>query len=124
MVEDDSMKRDNKDKDRNALLEKVKYFDQQIESESFKLRQINTAHEYLSRLKESIDKCSEIVSNSLEKGVAKQKFDNLVSEGNLDFAKACGSFEEQADVLRNKVSDLRLKKENTIREYEENTYDE
>lgn len=118
------MERDNKDKDRNALLEKVKYFDQQIESESFKLRQINTAHEYLFRLKENIDKCSEIVSNALEKGAAKQKFDNLVSEGNLDFTKASGSFEEQADVLRNKVSDLRLKKENTIREYEENTYDE
>lgn len=118
------MKRDTKENARKELMEKVDFFDRQIEKEDSKLKQINTAYEYLSKLKENIDRCSEIVSNSLEKGYAKQRFDNLINEGNLDFSKACGSFEEQADMFRQKISNLRSEKENTIREYDEKNYDE
>lgn len=118
------MKRDNKENARKELMEKVEFFDRQIEKEDSKLKQINTAYEYLSKLKENIDRCSEIVSKSLEKGYAKQRFDNLINEGNLDFSKACGSFEEQADMFRQKISNLRSEKENAIREYDEKNYDE
>ena len=118
------MKRDTKENARKELMEKVDFFDRQIEKEDSKLKQINTAYEYLSKLKENIDRCSEIVSNSLEKGYAKQRFDNLINEGNLDFSKACGSFEEQADMFRQKISNLRSEKENAIREYDEKNYDE
>ena len=118
------MKRDTKENARKELMEKVDFFDRQIEKEDSKLKQINTAYEYLSKLKENIDRCSEIVSNSLEKGYAKQRFDNLINEGNLDFSKACGSFEEQADMFRQKISNLRSEKENAIREYDEKSYDE
>lgn len=118
------MKRDNKENARKELMEKVEFFDRQIEKEDSKLKQINTAYEYLSKLKENIDRCSEIVSKSLEKGYAKERFDNLINNGNLDFSKACGSFEEQADVFRQKISHLRCEKETAIREYEEKTYDE
>lgn len=118
------MKRDTLENARKELMEKVYFFDRQIEKEDSKLKQINTAYEYLSKLKENIDRCSEIVSNSLEKGYAKQRFDNLINEGNLDFSKACGSFEEQADMFRQKISNLRSEKENAIREYDEKNYDE
>ena len=118
------MKRDTLENARKELMEKVYFFDRQIEKEDSKLKQIKTAYEYLSKLKENIDRCSEIVSNSLEKGYAKQRFDNLINEGNLDFSKACGSFEEQADMFRQKISNLRSEKENAIREYDEKNYDE
>lgn len=118
------MKHNTKENARKELMEKVEFFDRQIEKEDSKLKQINTAYEYLSKLKENIDRCSEIVSKSLEKGYAKERFDNLINNGNLDFSKACGSFEEQADVFRQKISHLRCEKETAIREYEEKTYDE
>ena len=117
------MERKNRDNAQKELLEKVKYFDQQIEYENIKLHQINTAQEYLTKLKNNIDRCSEIVSNSLERGPAKQKFDNLVNKGNLDFVKTCSSFEEQADLFRQKITSLKCDKENEIRKYEENAYD-
>lgn len=118
------MEDDKKEQARNELMKKVDYIDRQIGVEDSKLKQISTAQEHLSKLKENIDKCSEILSNSLEKGHEKQKFDNLVNEGNSDFTKAYGSFEEQADILRQKVSNLRNQREAAIREYEEKTYDE
>lgn len=118
------MEQDKRKAVRDELLKKVDYLERQIDIENAKLRQLGTAQEHLSKLKENIDKCSEIVSNSLEKGVEKRKFDSLVVEGNTDFTKAYSSFEEQADVLRKKVANLRNEREVAIREYEEKTHDD
>lgn len=113
------MEQDSREK-RAEFLRKIDSIEHNIELENKKLRKISSAEEYLAILKENVDKCSELLSKSLEPGHERVKFNNLVMEGEKNYTKAVDSFQEHFNVVKKRVDNLNNERENIILEYEKN----
>ena len=113
-----------KNEKRNIFLKDVSYIEHRINTENIRLKKLGTAQEYLTKLKESVDKCSELLSRSLEPGYEHEKFNNLIMESNRNYTKAYDSFEEHFEVVRKRVENLTAERENIISEYEKSVQEE
>ena len=113
------MERDN-EKERDEFLKKIDQIEHSLELENKKLKKISLVEGYLTTIKESVGKCSELLSKSLENGPERDKFNNLLVEGNSNYIKAFDSFQEYSIVVKKKVDNLNAERENIILEFERN----
>lgn len=103
---------------KDELRQKISMIEEKLDSENGKLQKINIVQDSLLSLKKNLDKCTAVLTRSLEPGEFKEKFSDLLSDNEIGFKKTCGSFEEQAETLRRRVIDLQTEREAAISEYE------
>lgn len=109
---------------RDNLREKIDNIEQQLNKENSRIHKINAVQDSLFSLKKNMDSCVNLLSKSLDGGVAKTSFDNLVADNNIEFNKTCRGFEEKSEMLRRRVIDLRNERDAAIQEYEDSIRDD
>lgn len=107
---------------RDELRNKINNIEQALNKENIRLQKTVELHDTLTRLKKSLDCCSAIVLSALEPGTDKLRFDNLIFDNDTEFEKSFNCFNEQTEILKHKVDDLRNERDKAIKEYED--YDE
>lgn len=118
------MSLERKKEERAVLNNRLNDIDQRLDAENNKLRKISNAQDVLTSLKSSLDECISILSKSLEQGAEKSRFESLVASNDENYTKACNDFDEQSDILREKVAILHNERENAIQEYEKRSRDD
>lgn len=114
------MKQNDSNQEKEIVLKRIKDIECQTEVEKDRLKKISSAQEYLVNLKENIDKCSDVLSRSLEVGHEREKFHNLINEGDKNYSKAKDSFEEYSFSIREKIDKFNDERDILIAEYESN----
>lgn len=116
---------DKRKSKKDELRQKISIIEEKLDGENDKLQKINLVQDSLLSLKKNLDKCTAVLTRSLEPGEFKERFSDLLSDNEIGFKKTCGSFEEQAETLKRRVIDLHSEREAAISEYEkDDEYDE
>lgn len=114
-----------KEKDKkDELKQKIDNIDDELNKENAKIKRINSVRDSLVSLKKNMDRCTSLLSKSLDPEIAKTSLDYLMADNEEEFKKSCRGFDEKSEAFRRRVIELQNERDIAIQEYERNIRNE
>ena len=109
--------KNKEDKEKNLVRKEIEDIERKLGEENTKLKKYDSIQESIASLKKSLDRCSDILANSMEPGEGKESFLNLLSDNDECFKKNAFDFDDQIAMTKQTVFSLEDKRDALLSEY-------
>lgn len=106
-------------KEKDILAKEIKELDNEIESESYKLKTIKNIQDEVNKMNDSLNACIAITSSSIENSKVKERCEELREESNSKNDSSNEMLDSSIDNISDKLETLQQDKDDLEERYED-----